>query len=94
MDRDTISRSADTLEYPVHSLKIDVGFRQVLAWDMSQAFRFGFGGRDEELDEDEKLPDADPRADPEPNNADTTHLLGLEDVVSMTSDEYFHWREL
>lgn len=54
----------------------------------SQAFRFGFGGEDVELDEDEILRDLDPIADVEPVDANTPHPLDLEDIVSTTSSEH------
>ncbi|KAI4177940.1 MAG: hypothetical protein LQ343_000024 [Gyalolechia ehrenbergii] len=47
----------------------------------SQAFRFGFGGEDVELDEDEILRDLDPIADVEPVDANTPHPLDLEDIL-------------
>ncbi|KAL9031824.1 MAG: hypothetical protein Q9196_000197 [Gyalolechia fulgens] len=48
---------------------------------MSKAFRFKFVGEDVGLDEDETLQDVDPIADLEPVDANTPHLLDLDDIL-------------
>ncbi|KAL8943532.1 MAG: hypothetical protein Q9216_000990 [Gyalolechia sp. 2 TL-2023] len=47
---------------------------------MSRPFRFGFGGEDVELDEDEAYLDVDPVADVEPIGANHSHVPDLDDI--------------